>query len=115
IRAGDEAVQRAVARITDEAAAAALDAERGVVMTLGGGCQTPIGALGTPLDRDRLEVVGVVVALDGSRAVRANALGPLREAAAIGARVGRQLLADGAGDILADAQRAQGAVEGIQP
>ena len=37
------------------------------------------------------------------------------DAGAIGARVGAQLLADGAGDILAEADRSQGAVQGIQP
>jgi len=56
-----------------------------------------------------------VVALDGSRAVRGHARGPRERAAALGARVGAQLLADGAGDILADAHRAQAAVEGLQP
>jgi hypothetical protein len=37
------------------------------------------------------------------------------DAGAIGASVGAQLLADGAGDILAEADRSRGAVEGIQP
>ena len=46
-------VRRAVARINDAAAAAALTAERAVVEALGGGCQTPIGALATPVDGRR--------------------------------------------------------------
>jgi porphobilinogen deaminase len=50
----------------------------------------------------------VVVALDGSRLVRAGARGARRDAAAIGARVGAQLLSDGAAEILAEAQRIQG-------
>ena len=115
VRAGDEAVERAVVRITEAAASTALAAERAVVTTLGGGCQTPIGALATPVEGDALELVAAVVALDGSRAVRAHARGGQREAEALGNRVGRQLLADGAGEILAEAQHAQGAVEGIQP
>ncbi len=110
IREHDEPVRRAVARINDPAAAAALSAERALVETLGGGCQTPVGALASPLDGDRLELVAVVVALDGSRAVRGHAVGPRDQAAALGARVGAQLLSDGAGDILAEArtQQAQG-------
>src|SRR3954469_13933051 len=115
IRDGDEPVRRAVAAIADSTAGAALDAERALVEALGGGCQTPIGALASPLPDGDLDLVAVVVALDGSRAVRASATAPRRDAAALGARVAAQLLDEGAADILEDAQRAQGAVEGIQP
>jgi hydroxymethylbilane synthase len=115
VRDGDDDTRRAVVRIDDQAAGAALKAERALVEALGGGCQTPIGALATPEDGDTLQLIAVVVALDGSRAVRGHAQGPRERAAALGASVGAQLLADGAGDILADAHRAQAAVEGLQP
>ena len=114
IRADDGATRSAVARIEDADAAAALAAERAVVETLGGGCQTPIGALAT-VAAGELELMGAVVAVDGSRAVRASARAPRADARAVGRKVGEQLLDQGAGEILADAQRAQGAVEGIQP
>ena len=87
-------------------AGAALAAERALVETLGGGCQTPVGALASPLPGEMLELTAVVVALDGSRAVRAQARGSWKEAAALGARAGADLLRDGAGEILAEAQRA---------
>lgn len=115
MRAGDERVRRAVSRIDDPASRAALEAERAVVEALGGGCQTPIGALAAAIDAESFELTAAVVALDGSRAVRGSARGPWREAAAIGARVGAQLRADGAEEILAEARRSPGAVEGIQP
>jgi hydroxymethylbilane synthase len=115
IRADDDAVREVVSRIDDRDAAAALAAERALVEALGGGCQTPIGALATPLDGDRIEMVAAVIALDGSKAVRGRGAAPRAEAAALGARVGAQLVADGADEILADAARAHGAVEGIQP
>ena len=114
-RDGNEPVRLAVERINDPAAAAALTAERALVEALGGGCQTPVGALATPGDGDVLELIAVVVALDGSRAVRGRDSAPRSDAAALGARVAQTLLADGAGDILDEARRAQGAVEGIQP
>ena len=104
IRADDDEVRRAVARIDDPAAEAALHAERALVAALGGGCQTPIGALASPVDGDDLELVAAVVSLDGSRAVRAHARGPRRDAAGLGARVGAQLLAEGADQILLDAR-----------
>jgi hydroxymethylbilane synthase len=101
--------------MSDPDAAAALAAERALVEALGGGCQTPVGALATPAVGGTLELVAVVVALDGSRAVRGQGQGSRSEAAALGARVGEQLIADGADVILADVRRVQGAVEGIQP
>ena len=114
IRGDDDEVRNAVARIDAAAAGAALDAERAVVVALGGGCQTPIGALATPLDEATIELVAVVSALDGRRAVRGTARGPRREAAKIGARLGAQLLADGAGEILAEAGRQQSTLIGRQ-
>ena len=103
-RTDDEDARRAVSPIEDLAAAAALKAERAVVERLGGGCQTPIGALATRTRDGELEVVGAVVSLDGSRAVRAHAQGPREDAIALGTSVAEQLLAQGADDILAEAQ-----------
>ncbi len=107
IRDGDAPVVQAVARITDAAAGVALEAERAVVDGLGGGCQTPIGALATPLRDGQLELVASVVALDGSRAVRTVVHGRRAEARALGARAAEHLLSEGAGDILEEARRAQ--------
>jgi hydroxymethylbilane synthase len=114
IRTGDPEVARVAACVNDPGAAAAVDAERALVVALGGGCQTPIGALASPVGDD-LEIVAAVVSLDGSRAVHAHGRGPARAAAALGSRVGHQLIADGAGEILAEARSVQGQVEGIQP
>jgi hydroxymethylbilane synthase len=115
IRDGDARVRDAVARIDDAAAAAALAAERALVEALGGGCQTPVGALASPVDGGQLELVAGVFALDGSRAVRGRARAVRDEAAALGARVGAQLLRDGAGEILAEAARTNGLVRDLQP
>ena len=115
IREKDPRVSAAVRLIDDRESHAALDAERAVVEALGGGCQTPIGALASSLSPDEMELVAVVVSLDGSRAIASTGHGKPTDAAAIGASVGAQLLADGAGDILAEADRSRGAVEGIQP
>ena len=82
----------------------ALTAERAVVEALGGGCQTPIGALASPVDGDTIELVAVVITLDGRRVVRAHGQAARSEAAALGAAVGAQLIAEGADDILAEAR-----------
>ena len=114
IRAGDESAAQAVAPIDDANAAAALAAERALVEALGGGCQTPLGALASPAGSE-IELIATVVALDGSRAVQARGRGLLSAAAELGRRVAADLIADGADDLLAEAQRAPGAVQGLQP
>lgn len=107
IRTGDTRVQKAVDAITDRVAAQALEVERGVVDALGGGCQTPIGALATPVRDDQFELVAAVVALDGSRLLKTVLHGPRSEARGLGVRAAHDLLAQGAGEILEEARRVQ--------
>ncbi len=114
IRDDADAVRRALEPISDAGAAAALTAERAVVTRLGGGCQMPIGAYAA-LAGDELLLTAIVVSLDGSRAARARATGPMTEAAAVGLRAAERLFADGAADILAEVEQARAAVEGLQP
>lgn len=92
-------IARLLARIDSRDSSDALAAERALVHALGGGCQMPIGALAT-VDGDALSVVGVVIAPDGSHAVRETARGPRQEAAAVGVALAEALLRGGAGAIL---------------
>jgi hydroxymethylbilane synthase len=105
VREDDAAVLALVTRIDEVVAGAALTAERALIAALGGGCQTPVGALASPVDDNELELVAVVVALDGSRAVRGSGRAPSRDAASLGARIGAELIRDGADEILAEAQQ----------
>jgi hydroxymethylbilane synthase len=107
-RTADNRLQTAMATVTDSNAAAALEAERSLVEALGGGCQTPIGALATPRKDGQLELLAIVISIDGSRAVRTVARGSMDQADALGKLAARQLVEDGAGKILEDAQRALG-------
>src|SRR5262245_5111085 len=102
---GDEDVRAAVSMITDAAAWAALTAERAVVEALGGGCQTPIGALAAPDGATGRDLLATVVSLDGSRAIYASARRARSSAAALGAHVASQLLDEGAGEILESVRR----------
>ena len=107
-REDDAAARESVVKISDATAAAALAAERAVVEALGGGCQTPIGALATVSEEQMLDLVAAVIALDGSRVVRSHARAPLAEAIGLGARVGARLLDEGAGDILEEVRKHNG-------
>jgi hydroxymethylbilane synthase len=108
IRADDEDTRGCLSSIDDRLATAALTAERAVVTALGGGCQTPIGALASPLDAETLELVAIVAALDGSHAVRAERRGPLNDPATLGSDVAAVLISLGADEILAEAQNTSG-------
>jgi hydroxymethylbilane synthase len=113
-RRDDARARQAGRRVDDAKAAAALAAERRVVRRLEGGCQMPIGAYAETGEAG-LELHAIVISLDGSRAVRADAAGAESDAEALGARVAEQLLAEGAADILAEVHSAHAAVEGLQP
>jgi hydroxymethylbilane synthase len=114
VRSDDTRVREIVRTITDPAAAAALSAERAVVVRLGGGCQMPIGAYGAILN-GVLALTTIVVSVDGSRAARAETSGPAGEADRIGADAADLLMARGAGEILAEVDRERVTVEGLQP
>ncbi len=102
IRQDDQRTRDLVSTINDATASVALDAERAVVTRLSGGCQMPIGAYAT-VAGETMTLAAIVVALDGSREVRATAAGSVREPGALGTRVADSLLARGADTILADA------------
>ena len=114
VREKDDHVAAAVAAIDDARARAALDAERAVVVTLGGGCQMPIGAHAA-VDSGALRLTAIVLSLDGKRTIRAESRGAEHEAARLGTTVAEDLLSGGAAEILAEVQQAHAAVEGIQP
>jgi len=78
---------------------AAVMAERGVLGSLGGGCQVPIGAYAT-VDGGTIRLLGVVASPDGSEIIRAESSGPADEAEALGQRLGATLLERGARAIL---------------
>jgi hydroxymethylbilane synthase len=99
IREGDTLARRLIAPSSDDAAAAALTAERAVVTALGGGCQLPLGAIALH-DRATLRMLGVVATPDGVRTVRREAVGPAGDPAALGAQLADALARAGALEIL---------------
>src|SRR5258708_27574670 len=68
-RAGDRAIAELVEPLHEPATAAAVRAERRLMVDLDGGCRLPIGALGTPRPDGELHLVGGLARDDGSLAV----------------------------------------------
>lgn len=75
-------------------------AERAVSRVLGGSCQVPLAAYAVVKD-DTLQVDALVAEPDGSHIVRSQKIGPLNQAVSLGETAARELLAQGAADILA--------------
>lgn len=99
IRRDHEEITRLVSRIDHTESRCAIQAERSFLKQLEGGCQVPIGSLGT-VDNSRLILEGLVASLDGKKVVRSSITGRLGEAEILGQRLAEKLLKMGAGDIL---------------
>ena len=99
VRADDEHTKSLVSALNHSEARSALAAEQAVVETLGGGCQLPLGAF-AELRGTELKIRAVAASLDGSRFVQGEANGNSAEAVATGTRLGRDLAARGAMELL---------------
>ena len=78
-----------------------VQAERGFLHRLQGGCQVPIGGHARLTD-DGVLLEGLIASTDGHRLVRGAMEGSRTEAEAIGVRLAEQLLMQGGGAILRD-------------
>jgi hydroxymethylbilane synthase len=89
-----------LAALNDTATAACVRAERAVSRALGGSCQLPLAAY-AQLEGGQIRLRGLVAAPDGSRIVRAEALGSAQTPEPVGEQLAQALLQSGAEAILA--------------
>jgi hydroxymethylbilane synthase len=101
----DRAVLEAAAALTDGAALTALAAERALVTALDATCHTPIGAHASAAG-EALALTAFVGLPDGSHWIRDELSGDPGDPAGLGRRVAERLLAAGARELLAEAERA---------
>jgi hydroxymethylbilane synthase len=106
-RAGDTELATALSKLLDDPATrAAVTAERSLLAALEAGCTAPVGALAdVGLDEsgnDELYLRAIVVAVDGSRAVRLSTTGPLADGELLGQRLAADLLDAGAADLIGE-------------
>jgi hydroxymethylbilane synthase len=100
-RSDDAETNRLLSVLHDEPTSIRVSAERAMNARLNGGCQVPIGSYAELLNDGRLRLRGLVGTPDGSRLLRAEHFAAPSEAEALGVRVAEDLLAQGAGEILA--------------
>jgi hydroxymethylbilane synthase len=97
-RESDDKINPLVTALGDPITQKCADAERALLFVLDGSCRTPIAGYAIH-DREDLWLRGLVVAPDGSQAFAGERHGAANDAAAMGADLGRELLALG-GSIL---------------
>ncbi len=102
-RLDDDWARELLKPLHDADSAAKVGAERAMNTRLHGGCQVPIAgyAISDAADGEQLWLRALVGEPDGSRILRAELRGPAADPEALGVAVAEQLLAQGAGDILA--------------
>jgi len=97
IRSRDEATASALAPLEHVATRTAVEAERELLRSLGGGCQTPLGAHAVT-NAGTVSLKAAIISADGGTILRASteAADPLEA----GRGAAKELLAAGAGDLL---------------
>ncbi|MGV8940544.1 MAG: hydroxymethylbilane synthase [Lysobacter sp.] len=99
-RDDDAATAALCAALDDADTRTCVEAERAMNRALHGSCHVPVAGFAT-LDGARLRLHGMVGSASDGRAVRAHAEGPADSPEALGIEVAQALLAQGAGDFLA--------------
>ncbi len=115
VRASDTWLVELVAAAEHLPTRRAVQAERALLTELGGGCQVPIGVYAsveapaslTASRQDELFLQAVVASPDGRRLIRRAGRGLLAAPEDLGRAVAQDLLAAGAGEILAQSRAAQ--------
>ena len=100
-RMDDQATQDLLAPLHHQQSAYRVTAERALNRRLEGGCQVPIACYAT-LDGDQVFLRGLVGSEDGQNIVRTEIKGHVDDAETLGIQAAENLLAKGAGEILAE-------------
>jgi hydroxymethylbilane synthase len=99
----DSDLVTALKALDDPDTRVAVDAERALLATLEAGCSAPVGAMAEVAEGDdgpEVFLRGLVLAPDGSDAVRLSATGPTHDAVGVGERLAAELLDLGAADLM---------------
>jgi hydroxymethylbilane synthase len=98
-RSGDRDILAILARLDHYPTAVATLAERAFLHKLGGGCQVPIGAW-TLVAENTLTLRGAVLSRGGEQRIAGETAGNLDQAESIGAALAKELLSQGAGELV---------------
>jgi hydroxymethylbilane synthase len=99
VREGDNEVNTLVSKLDHPDTRVCIEAERAFLKRLEGGCQVPIGGMGS-LDRGSITLNGFVGSLDGRTCFKENISGPSHSPELLGLRLAERLLTLGAERVL---------------
>lgn len=100
VRSGDRRMAEVVAPLDHRATHSGILAERAMLRVLDGSCRTPVGVLSN-LMGEAMELKGEIISLDGQLTFSDSVTGPVERAEALGADLGRRLLAQAGTEFLA--------------
>lgn len=99
IRKDDNEIKELISNLDKPHSHIAIKAERSFLNELGGGCQIPIGVLGTIKD-ETLSLKGVVASVDGKKLIRSEIKGPKDMPEKIGKELAKKVIELGARELL---------------
>ncbi len=102
-RAADAVSMKRLAALDDADTRFRVEAERGFLARIEGGCQVPIAGHAT-VAGGQVHLRALVASLDGARIIRGERRGPVAEARALGVALAEELLGRGADGILKEAE-----------
>ena len=113
MRTGDSDAGRWLMKLDNRASRLATTAERALLRRLEGGCQVPLGAIGS-LDGETLRLQAVVCSLDGKKNIQAKSqlAASLENATTLGQTVADDLLSQGAASLMANERTARSLATG---
>jgi len=110
-REDDAALRAILAKLHDNDTFAEVTAERALLHEIGGGCQTPVAALGR-VSEGVLTLHACIASVDGAEALRISREAPMAEAEALGRETARALLGQGAQRLMTAPRHASDALRG---
>lgn len=99
-RAEDRRIRKILDGMVDPETSACVQAERGVLSALDGGCQLPIAAHARTLQSGQVELIARILDVEGTTLLEERRSGPAEEAQHLGEEAGKRLLAMGGQKIL---------------
>jgi hydroxymethylbilane synthase len=101
IRGDDEHTRSLLESVNHFGTFVAVRAERAFLLALGGGCHTPIAALGTfDTAKKIVRLEGAVFSLDGKKQLRGELSGAADDPESLGKKLAEELIAQGAAELL---------------
>lgn len=103
-RNNDSRIDSFLKEINHTATWKAIEAERGFLRKIEGGCQVPVGCF-TKTEGNSISITGFVAAIDGSEYLSDSETGPQENAELTGVKLAEKLIAKGASRILSDIRK----------